>query len=118
VLGNGGFGKVFLGKMEGKCHGEPKMYAIKQMAKAKIHQKNLVDNILLEKKIMKELKCNFIARSHYSFRDNNFYYIAMEWAQGGDVFSFIRPSSPRREKFLEAGEDAIRFILGCVILGL
>lgn len=52
ILGNGGFGKVFLGKMEGK-HGEGKMYAIKQMVKAKIHQKNLVDNILLEKKIMK-----------------------------------------------------------------
>jgi len=67
---------------------------------------------------MKELKCNFIARSHYSFRDNNFYYIAMEWAQGGDVFSFIRPSSSRRELFLEAGEEAIRFILGCVIMGL
>jgi len=39
----GGFGNVYLGYIEG----EERMYAIKQMRKEKIHEKSLVNNILL-----------------------------------------------------------------------
>lgn len=42
----------------------------------------------------------------------------MEWAEGGDTYTFIRASSPRIKMFKSLGEEAIRFILGCVILGL
>ena len=42
----------------------------------------------------------------------------MEWAEGGDTYTFIRPSSPRVKMFKSLAEEAIRFILGCVILGL
>jgi len=88
----GGFGNVYLGYIEG----EERMYAIKQMRKEKIHEKSLVNNILLEKRILKDNKCPFISRSHHTFRDNEYYYIAMEWAQGGDVYSFIKPGSLRK----------------------
>lgn len=42
----------------------------------------------------------------------------MDWAQGGDTFSLISEGSKRLEAFKNAGEDAIRFVLGCTILGL
>ena len=42
----------------------------------------------------------------------------MEWAEGAEVYSFIHPESKRVPFFKAAGEDAIRFILGCTILGL
>lgn len=49
----------------------------------------------------------------------------MEWASGGDTYSLIRNDynnrlrpNPRLSLFKEAGEQALRFILGCVILGL
>jgi protein kinase A len=46
------------------------------------------------------------------------YNIVMEWASGGDVFTFINKNSRRHMPFLLVGESAVRFILGCVVLGL
>ena len=42
----------------------------------------------------------------------------MEWAEGGDSFSFIKKNSKRKALFRETGEDGIRFLLGCVIFAL
>lgn len=42
----------------------------------------------------------------------------MDWAQGGDIYSFIKPNSSKKGLFLHSGEPGIRFILGCVVLGL
>jgi serine/threonine protein kinase len=67
---------------------------------------------------MKNSRSNFITSLHCSFKDEHYYYMAMEWAKGGDVYSFINKKSKRFVPFLYAGEEAIRFILGCIILGL
>ena len=37
---------------------------------------------------------------------------------GGDTYSLIKKSSPKVPKFKSLGEKAVRFIAGCVILGL
>lgn len=42
----------------------------------------------------------------------------MEWAQGGDTYSLIAEGSGRCEAFKQVGEGAVRFILGCLILGM
>jgi serine/threonine protein kinase len=42
----------------------------------------------------------------------------MEWAQGGDTYTLIRDDFSRLRDFRNAGEDAVRFILGCLILGM
>lgn len=42
----------------------------------------------------------------------------MEWAPGGDTYTLINEASPRLNDFKKAGEDAVRFILGCLILGM
>jgi serine/threonine protein kinase len=42
----------------------------------------------------------------------------MEWAQGGDTYTLIKENSPRLRDFKNTGEDAVRFILGCLILGM
>lgn len=44
--------------------------------------------------------------------------MAMEWAEGGDIYSLIKKGSKRLPLFKKAGEKALRFILGCIILGL
>ena len=78
----------------------------------------MLENLKLEKRILEESNSNFITRLHSSFRDEKYYYIVMEWAQGGDVQSFLVEGSDRKKQFLMNKEDSIRFILGCVILGL
>ena len=55
---------------------------------------------------------------YYAFRDEYYLYIVMEWAEGGDTYTLIRNSSPRVTMFKGLGEDAVRFILACLILGL
>jgi serine/threonine protein kinase len=67
---------------------------------------------------MKKSNSNFVTRMHSSFKDQASYNIVMEWASGGDVFTFIDQKSRRYIPFLMAGEPAVRFILGCVVLGL
>ena len=42
----------------------------------------------------------------------------MEFAKGGDIYSLIKAESSRIQRFYQAGEHAVRFILGCIILGL
>ena len=42
----------------------------------------------------------------------------MEWAPGGDLYTVIKKDSPRVSRFQQIGEHGLRFVLGCVILGL
>jgi serine/threonine protein kinase len=67
---------------------------------------------------MKKSNSSFITKMYTSFKDDFSYNIVMEWAEGGDMFTFIDQKSRRYIPFLFAGEPAVRFILGCVILGL
>jgi serine/threonine protein kinase len=86
--------------------------------KSDVKRQDSIENIKTEKNIMKRSKSNFVTRMHSSFRNEESYHIVMEWAQGGDVFTFIDQKSKRYIPFMMAGEPAVRFILGCVVLGL
>lgn len=53
---------------------------------------------------MKEIKSNFITQLYFSFQDDYYYYLAMEWAQEGDLFSLMKHGSKRRNIFKQVGE--------------
>jgi hypothetical protein len=42
----------------------------------------------------------------------------MEFASGGDTYTLINEKSSRIRLFQDAGENAVRFILACLILGM
>jgi protein kinase A len=42
----------------------------------------------------------------------------MELAEGGDTYSLIKNGSVRIPTYKKLGEKAIRFILGCLVLGM
>ena len=86
--------------------------------KSDIYQKKLTANIKLEKKILEESKSKFITTLFFAFRDPQFLYFVMECARGGDTYTLIDESSPRLSDFKRAGEEAVRFLLGCLILGM
>jgi serine/threonine protein kinase len=73
---------------------------------------------MTEKSIMKEAKSEFITTLYSLFRDHDYYYIVMEWAPGGDMYTFIKPGTERFNRYKRTGEVGVRFVLGCVILGL
>jgi serine/threonine kinase 32 len=63
VIGKGGFGKVW--KVERKKF--KTTYAMKEMAKSRIVQKNSVDSIINEKKLLSQLKHPFLINMFYAF---------------------------------------------------
>ena len=104
LIGSGGFGEVFLGELKDfKGEGTNQRYAIKRMKKADVYKKRLTESIRLEKKILEESVCSFITKLYFAFRDEYYLYIVMEWAEGGDTYTFIKPGSPRVKMFKNIG---------------
>ena len=88
-----------------------KIYAIKEMSKAKIIDKNSVDSILGEKKILSEIYHPFIVNMIYSFQDSDYLYLVMELISGGN----LRYNLTINKTF---EENQIKFIIGCIMTGL
>lgn len=119
LIGEGGFGQVFLGELkENKFKGIKEKYAIKRILKSKIADNKLFASIKLEKDILQESNSNFITALHYAFRDDKHLYLVMEWAEGGDAYSLIKEKSNRFKDYKKAGENVVRFLLACLILGM
>lgn len=66
---------------------------------------------------MTEPNCSFITKLAFTFRTEDLYFLVMEFAQKGDVFGLLHPGGMRQQKIV-LGDDTIRFIVGCVVLGL
>ena len=52
IIGKGGFGKVW--KVEKKK--DKKLYAMKEMSKVKIYEKNSIETIITERKLLAQLR--------------------------------------------------------------
>lgn len=54
-----------------------------------------VHSLILEKRIMSEVKSNFIINLKYSFQNHKHFFLVMEYAPGGDLYSFLHnPEHP------------------------
>lgn len=75
---------------------------------------------MIEKKVLAEIKSNFIIALNFAFQDRQNCYFVMEYASGGDVYSFlVNPKQPGKvADYKRKGEEAPRFILATVILAI
>ena len=62
-----------------------KIYAIKEMSKAKIIDKKSVDSILGERDILSTLHHPFIVNMVYAFQDHEYLYLVMDLLPGGNL---------------------------------
>ncbi|VDN97008.1 unnamed protein product [Rodentolepis nana] len=107
TVGTGSFGRVCLAQ-----HKRTKRYlAIKILQKAKIVKLKQVEHTLNEKKILSCIDFPFIVTLKSYFKDNANLYMALEFINGGELFSLIR----REGKFKE---DTARFYGAQVVLAL
>lgn len=81
VIGRGGFGKVW--KVYSKKY--KKIYAMKEMAKAKIIDKKSESSVKYEKELLSKIKHPFIVNMHFAFQDFENLYIVMDYLFGGDM---------------------------------
>ena len=110
VLGQGGFGKVNLGLniLTGR------VVAIKSFDKnirTKYGDKINMDKILYEINLMRKLNHQNITKILETFEDKQFYFIIMEYINGGNLFSYVK----KRRKL---SEKVAKFIFRQIMLGI
>ena len=88
-----------------------KIYAIKEMSKAKIIDKKSIDNVLGEKLLLSQLHHPFIVNMIYSFQDHDNLYLVMDLLPGGN----LRYHISIKRRFTEKQN---KFLIGCILVGL
>ena len=64
---------------------EKKLYAMKEMAKARIISKRSVNSVMNEKKFLCQLEHPFLVNMHYAFEDRDNLYLVIDLMSGGDL---------------------------------
>ena len=107
IIGRGGFGKVWK-----VCHKQTKkLYAMKEMNKAKIIDKKSDKSVKSERDLLSKLNHPFIINMHFSFQDSDNLYLVMDLLTGGD----LRYHICKKRYF---SEEQSKFFISCIILGL
>ena len=97
VIGQGGYGKVFLVRKNNGVD-KDKVFAMKVLKKATIIQnKKDVVHTKAERNILEAVKNPFIVELFYAFQTNGKLYLILEYLSGGELFTFL----DREGMFLE-----------------
>jgi len=85
VIGEGTFSKVKLGINRIT----KEKVAIKILEKSKIIEKDDLERIFREMKIIKQLNHQNIVKVYEIFENNEYYFIIMDYCEGGELFDYI-----------------------------
>mmetsp|Transcript_4805 Transcript_4805/g.12306 ORF Transcript_4805/g.12306 Transcript_4805/m.12306 type:complete len:553 (+) Transcript_4805:186-1844(+) len=111
VIGQGGYGKVFLVR-KNRGPDKSKVYAMKVLKKATIvRNKKDVLHTKAERSILEAVKSPFIVDLHYAFQTNGKLYLILQYLGGGELFTYL----DREGMFLE---DTARFYVCEIVIAL
>ena len=108
-LGKGSYGTVVLVKQRKTG----RLYAQKQFKKAslKVHRR-LIEQAKTERAILESINSHpFVVKLYYAFQDHEKLYLMLEYAQGGELFTYLQ-----HEKMFS--EDKARFYMAEMVLAL
>ncbi|XP_067141750.1 cAMP-dependent protein kinase catalytic subunit beta-like isoform X1 [Centruroides vittatus] len=105
TLGSGSFGVVKLVKHKNT----EEFYALKVLSKEEIVKLKQIEHTLNEKKILQSISFPFLVKLMFSFKDNSNLYLALEYVQGGEMFTHLRKS-------VKFSENQAKFYASQVIL--
>jgi len=100
VIGTGAFGIVRLCRHKGT--GE--IRAMKQMNKKEMVFKNQVHHVRAEKEALSSAKDDWVIGLHYTFQDDQYLYMVMDYLPGGDLMTHLM----RKDTF---SEEETRFYI-------
>ncbi|GJQ08371.1 hypothetical protein GpartN1_g162.t1 [Galdieria partita] len=85
VIGRGAFGEVRLvRKRDNKEY-----FAMKKLRKSEMLRKEQASHVKAERDILVEADHSFICKLYYSFQDEKYLYLVMEYLPGGDLMSLL-----------------------------
>jgi len=87
IIGRGAFGEVRVVRRN-DCQTRD-VYAMKSMRKKDMIQKHQVAHIRAEKDLLAAAEDNWLVRLHFSFQDDEYLYLVMEYCPGGDLMTIL-----------------------------
>eukprot|EP00401_Gymnodinium_catenatum_P002750 CAMPEP_0117466088 /NCGR_PEP_ID=MMETSP0784-20121206/4962_1 /TAXON_ID=39447 /ORGANISM="" /LENGTH=971 /DNA_ID=CAMNT_0005260019 /DNA_START=1 /DNA_END=2912 /DNA_ORIENTATION=+ len=113
VLGHGGFATVFL--ME-----EPttrSRFALKRLSKGHVESLNAVRQVCWERDLLSMVDSPFIVHLHKTFKDDEYVYLLLEAALGGNLYQLLR-AHPEVLIEVDPPGSAVCFYVACITSGV
>lgn len=107
IIGRGAFGEVRLVKM--KESGE--LFAMKKLQKDEMLKKEQVAHVRAERDVLVQANNPWVVKLYYSFQDDLFLYLIMEYLPGGDMMNLLI-------KYDVFTEDQTRFYIAETLLAI
>eukprot|EP00899_Mesostigma_viride_P028644 jgi/Mesvir1/8965/Mv01051-RA.1 len=107
IIGRGAFGEVRL--VRERATG--KIFAMKKLKKAEMVRRGQVDHVKAERNLLAEVGSNCIVKLFYSFQDDEYLYLVMEYLPGGDMMTLLM----RKDTLTE---DEGRFYIAQTVLAI
>jgi len=107
TIGRGAFGEVRVVRKKD----DQKVYALKMMRKKEMVAKKQVAHIRAERNLLAAADNTWLVKLHFSFQDDTFLYLVMEYCAGGDLMTILM-----REDILS--EDHTRFYMSQLAMAI
>lgn len=107
MIGKGAFGEVRICRE--KTSGS--VYAMKKLKKSEMLRRGQVEHVKAERNLLAEVDSNCIVKLYYSFQDEEYLYLIMEYLPGGDMMTLLM----RKDTLTE---DESRFYVAETVLAI
>ncbi|XP_029452161.1 cGMP-dependent protein kinase 2-like isoform X2 [Rhinatrema bivittatum] len=109
TLGTGGFGRVEL--VSGGPGKPVEYFALKKIRKLHVVQTRQEEHVKMERQVLLQSHSPFIVRLFETFRDSRYVYMALEFCEGGELWTKLR-----EVKYFS--EEVTIFCIACVVEAL